>query len=223
MKHYNVAANIIVSILLLTTHTTICAQQKISINMRNFTCYDESLKQQYKAESVKAFAVASDLFSSQEFQDSLQKLSFPVKTLCKSCGPGRKSFQRGISGEQVLSILFNKKSDFLDLDMQKKSGALGATVPCQSLTTAYYQNIYNDMCHLPADIRLAVNLCHEYMHHIGFCHEQNPKDTTLRLMVKKDNCRIEYYDPISYKNDVAYRVGWIAYDILNRKYGNKSK
>jgi hypothetical protein len=194
------------------------AQRSITVTMHKFDCYDPNLKEHYKKDATEAYRIMSELLSSPEFRDSLSKLSFPTNTFCSGCGPDFPKGDKTVSGARILDILFARKTDFMNLYMDKHSGASGATVPCDSLTTAYYENLDDDMCHLPPAVRLAVNLCHEYFHHIGFCHTHNPKDKTLRKMVTGDDCRTEYYDPKFYKNDVAYRVGWIAYDILTKRY-----
>jgi hypothetical protein len=209
---------LLLCLLLVSSTFSLYAQRSITITMHSFDCYDKILKDQYEKDAVEAYIIMSELLSSKQFQDSLRKLNFPVSTFCIACGPGYPKDQIIVSGEIIMNILFAQKTDYLNLYMDKRSGANGKTVPCESSTTAYYDNLYNDMCHLSPAVRLAVNLCHEYFHHIGFCHNGNPKDKTLRKMISKDKCRTEYFDPNFYKNDVAYRVGWIAYDILTMRY-----
>ena len=95
---------------------------------------------------------------------------------------------------------------------------LGKTIPTNNYTTAFYNNIKDDMCNLPFAVGLAVNLCHEYMHHVCFCHPKNPRDRVWRKPASSIKCDDELYDPENYTTDVAYRIGWIGYDILLRWY-----
>ncbi|WP_428327921.1 hypothetical protein [Mucilaginibacter sp.] len=197
------------------------SQSKITIDMGKFKCYDKPNEALRKSETIEAFQLMSTIFSSKEFQDSLANLEFPMSTLCTDCGTGMGAGKTKITGKDIMAMLFRRNADILDLVLKEKSSALGETYMCSALTTAYYKNIEKDMCHLPAATRLAVNLCHEYMHRLGFCHHYELDETTLRLIVQGDSCRTEYFDPKAYNRDLAYRVGWIAYDIVKRPYAKK--
>jgi len=60
------------------------------------------------------------------------------------------------------------------------------------------------MPELPFSYGLAVNLCHEYMHEIGYCHIF-------------DGVQVDEFggkpDPDWFHKDLAYTIGWIAYYI----------
>ena len=183
--------------------------RSITITMGTLTCkFRDDLRPQAEA----AFKLMSKVYSCKEFKDSLRKLSFPGNA-CNACGSDSIK-----SGEAILNVLFSKQQETWDLIVKRKSGALGKTIPQRKYTTAFYENIEGDMCNLPFAIGLAVNLCHEYMHHICFCHPKNPDDSYWRKPSNGIKCDDEKYDPVNYTTDVAYRVGWIAYDILLRWY-----
>jgi hypothetical protein len=181
----------------------------IVVSLGKLTC---KFRNDLRPDAEAAFRLMSKVYSSQEFQDSLRRLNFPDNS-CTSCGGATIN-----SGDAILNMLFSKTGETWDLVIKKKSGALGKTTPGNNYTTAFYYNITGDMCNLPFAIGLAVNLCHEYMHHICFCHPKNPDDSYWRKPSNGIKCDDELYDPVSYNSDVAYRVGWIAYDILLRWY-----
>jgi hypothetical protein len=183
--------------------------RSITISLGELTC---KFRSDFRPDAEKAFELMSKLYSSEEFQDSLRRLTFPDNS-CNSCGSDKIN-----SGSAVLEQLFLKTNETLDLVIKKGGGALGKTSPQANYTTAFYKNIRSDMCKLPFFVGLAVNLSHEYMHHICFCHPKDPIDTSWRKPFNGNHCDDEKYDPINYRTDIAYRVGWIAYDILLRWY-----
>lgn len=187
----------------LTSQTT----PSFSIRMNDFKC---SFADSLKHPSEQAFELINKIFDSQEFKDSLSKLSFSSSNYCN----GFKNRLAVISGQSILNELQKHSADSLKLIMKWSNGALGETVPFKNYTTAYYSNIKTDMCNLPFFYALSVNLCHEYMHHIGYCHPRDPKDRVYRKPKNGNACEDELYDPISYSQDIAYRVGWIVYDML---------
>ncbi len=168
---------------------------------------------QFAESSDSAFKIMSFLLSSPEFRTAISALRFPHSSYCRGYG------NRGsIDGTDILTVLYRRQADSLKLVIEDSSDALGNTFAGSDSTTAFYKPIYNDMCHLPFSVALAVNLCHEYMHRLGYCHQHKPHEHTYRTPPTGDKCTDEKYDPDAYSRDVAYRVGWIAYDILNTLY-----
>lgn len=200
MKHIIIFACLAISIV------AQAQTRKIDIQLGEYKC---GFRDDLKDDAVRAFKIMSDVFSSQQFQDSLAKLTFKCSNACP-----KTQCADQFSGPSILNALFSKTSDSWNLKIKRSAGALGETVPYTDNTIAYQKNISKDMCNLPFDIALAVNLCHEYFHHIGYCHPRNPKDVELRKPKNGNECDDEYFDSVSYKEDIAYRVGWIAYDIL---------
>jgi hypothetical protein len=189
--------------------------RKIDIRLGNYRC---AWRDDLKPDAGNAFKLMSMVYSSKDFQDSLAKLTFPSNA-CNACG-----IASSLKGDAILDILFSKPTDTWGLILKKHSGAMGKTTPQESFTKAFYYNIAGDkgdMCNLPFAIGLAVNLCHEYMHHICFCHPKSPDDVFYRKPPNGNHCEDENFDPVNYETDVAYRVGWIAYDILLRWYNEK--
>ncbi len=100
----------------------------------------------------------------------------------------------------------------IDLEENEPKGALGSTCPWwvngKNLSKANYGAIEKDMPELPLKYRLAANLCHEYIHYVGFCHpddiDAQPDDDTPA--------------PIAYRDDVAYKAGWEAYYMAKKMY-----
>lgn len=159
-----------------------------------------------------AFKIASALLSSSEFQSIYIDLDFPYWNHCK---PGKckadkhHSGPERTTGKEVMDLLFKETNVVMTIDVEESSdSALGSTCPNDYSTTAYYKNILADMKLLPPAYAIAVNLCHEYMHHVGLCHYSNS-------FHEPDE---EHPDPDGFKNDVAYNVGWNAYYIATKWY-----
>jgi hypothetical protein len=174
---------------------------------------NSSVTGQYQPNAQKAFMIASAVFNSAEFQDSVKNLNFPYRNYCRNCKPIRIYLgSKTISGQTVLDSLFKRPAVTMSLELDSGTcdGSLGQTCPLgvnpKHLTTSYYNALACDMPELNFPYRLAVNLCHEYMHFVGFCH-LDPIDKAP----DKDHPA-----PIAYRRDIAYRVGWIAYYILIR-------
>ncbi|SIP91916.1 hypothetical protein [Chryseobacterium sp. RU33C] len=199
--------------------STCMFSQKIQIrldNDRSFsfdnTVFDKSI---YKKNLEEAFIIANAVFNSVEFQSLYTEKKFPGWNRCKpeKCKPSKKDSTK-IAGTAIYSRLYQKdKVDWIVYFKEKHNSALGSTCPDTGVTTAYYKNIIDDMPELPLSYAIAVNLCHEYMHQIGFCH----------LFNKFDEDDKETPDRKGYKNDISYRVGWDAYYILKEwlKMGKK--
>ena len=164
--------------------------RKISVSLSKYKC---RFRTDLKPNADSAFKIMTRVFNSDEFKSAIKLLNFPCYNYCKSC-----TTQTNISGYDVLNHIFNKKEDSLFLFIKKKGGALGRTKPFNVRTTAYYKNIMSDMCNLPFSAALAVNLCHEYMHHVGFCHLNNPKENEYRKPRNGNLCEDEKYSSSSY-------------------------
>ena len=146
--------------------------------------------------------IASNLFNSKEFQDSLTKRDFNYHNICSECDTNMESNRPRISGKRVLDSLFRKNEVSLLL-LLKKVGkppilghcfGLGKTCPNTDYITSFYKNINCNMSKdLPFDYAYAVHLCHEYTHNVGYCH-------TYQV------------------DDVAESVGWIAFYFINKWY-----
>ena len=202
-------------ILLLITANLYCQSNyhKITISLKDFNC---NFRDDLKNDALVSFDLMSAVFSSKQFQDSIAVLNMS-KFLCNNiCDDSKCNI--AIDNSDLLNKLFSNEHTTWSLIIKKKSGKLGSTIPFSDETTAYYKNINSDMCNLPFHIGLAVNLCHEYIHHIGYCHPKDPKDYEFRRPRNSNKCNDEKYDPKSYQDDIAYRIGWIAYDIVLEWY-----
>jgi len=154
----------------------------------------------------KALKIASLVFNSPEFQDSIIKLRFPYQNHCRNCAKGSRSPEK-ILGQVILDSLLRDQSPKLILNMlpygKKPRGnkcfGLGKTCPDTYEITSYHDNIDCLMGHeLPFACAYAIHLCHEYTHNVGYCHTTNDVET-----------------------DVAEAVGEIAYDLVKKWYNTK--
>jgi hypothetical protein len=170
--------------------------------------FDSSLK----TSADSAFYISNTIFNSEEFQDSIRNLSFRHSSYCKTCKKNVPDNGQRISGTTVLDSLFKEDSVVMTMNLQKSGSGLGSTCPGQYYTNAYYENIKENMKELPFAYALAVNLCHEYMHQVGFCHlygKLNEPNNTPDMRYIND--------------DVSYRVGWIAYYLVVNWVNEKKK
>ncbi|MES2678532.1 MAG: hypothetical protein V4635_01545 [Bacteroidota bacterium] len=187
----------------------------VAIRLSGFECSFSDTLEKYAA---PAFKIMNEIFNSDQFRDSIKKITFAATNKWKN--------KTAIPGTEVLAELDKHKNDEWKLIMKEKSGALGETVPGDDKTKAYLENILYDMCRaddpckFPFEYALAVNLCHEFMHHIGYVHHKNPKDTTP-IPSNPYNCKDVFYDPSVYPKDIAYRTGWIVYDIFVVRFATK--
>jgi hypothetical protein len=149
-----------------------------------------------------ALRIASYLFNSKEFQDSLSKRDFDYHNICVGCDANKEIDKPKVSGKDVLDKLFLKQEAKLSLILLKVGKppilgycfGLGYTCPNTDKITSYYKNINCDMSkELPFDYAYGVHLCHEYMHNIGYCHTGND-------------------------DDVAEATGLIAFHFMNKWY-----
>ena len=67
-----------------------------------------------------ALKVASYLFNSKEFRDTISKLIFPSSNICNGCGSSPDDPNKKVTGQEVLTKLFNRKSVKLKLTLDKK-------------------------------------------------------------------------------------------------------
>ncbi|MDR3007213.1 MAG: hypothetical protein LBV59_04720 [Sphingobacterium sp.] len=185
----------------------------INIKLKNLIC-------RYTADMgptvEKAFRIATAIFNSDEFQKEISNSNFKCDSYCQGCSLISLDNQGRISGEEVLRRLFAERDVAITLELKERGGALGETTPGSYYTKAWYKNILEDMPELADDFSygLAVNICHEYMHQVGFCHIYCtgwmwPKS---RRLVERDGKP----DPKFIDDDVTYKVGWVAYYILKK-------
>lgn len=182
-----------------------------------FTTFDPQIAPTLCIDS--ATAIANVLMNSDEFADSLRKLSFAIANDC-GCNPEVKkhSSESSIGGGGIYEVLLLICKPIINMAVKKSAGALGDTRPCTTNINCYYYPIMTDMGRqLPFSGGLAVNLCHEYMHSLGYCHTPGSMRERDR---RPDGERV---NAKHYNNDVAYRVGWIMYDILNRRRNKENK
>ena len=151
----------------------------------------------------KSLRIASFLFNSREFQDSILKLQFPGQNHCNGCDNDES--QTGvITGKFILDSLFRKPNQLLKLYLKKvgkipmfgKCWGLGNTCPNTDSITSFYRNINCLMGDdLPFVYSYAVHLCHEFSHNVGFCHTNNKVES-----------------------DIAEAIGEIAFFFINKWY-----
>jgi hypothetical protein len=181
---------------------------KITVENKNSTCFDSKdyNASKYKKSIDSAFVIMCAVFNTHEFQAALEKNNFPCENrCCISCNQNKSI----IIGKEILDSLYNELSVSMTINLESKCHKkLGFTNYKKYYTTACLKNIIDDMPKLPLSYAIAVNLCHEYMHHIGFYHSSFDLSDI-------DN---EHPNPDGYKNDIAYRVGWDAYYLLKKWY-----
>ena len=144
-----------------------------------------------------ALRIADTILNSTEFKSAVGKLDFRSDNTCNGCGSNNRKNDPRIAGQQVLQKLYGK-SFSLTLTLQqvgkkptkRNCKGLGKTCPFTDSITSYYDNIQCDMgADFPFEYGYAVHICHEMMHNIGYCHT-------------------------NHVDDVAEKIGWIAYGIL---------
>lgn len=171
---------------------------------KNTTYFDPK----YKPDVLKAFQLANFIFNSKAFQEEIRSVHLDYNSYCpQHRQPGRSG---QISGEEILKRLFKEKQVLIAMHLKKSGGALGETSDSSYHTTAWHDNIVADMPELPFAYGLAVNLCHEYMHQVGFCHLYCTAWICKGNRLKEPKGGKEP-DPVFFNKDVTYRVGWIAY------------
>lgn len=197
--------------------TTFSFGQAHHITIKCDTDNSTFFNERYRADAIRAFELVNEVFNSKEFQQEISNMDFSCESYCDGCSGN----VRRISGVEVLNKLFSKQEVSLKLILNKKGGALGETINNSTTTKAWYKNIVQNMPELPFAYALASNLCHEYMHTVGFCHIyctgwRCPSDKKLKEIGEKP-------DEKFIKEDVTYKVGWLAYYILYDKYKQTKK
>lgn len=172
--------------------------------------------EKYRDTARIAYKIVSAVFNSSEFQTQLKTLTFRCDSYAAGCGILQENGGR-IPGNVILQMLL-KSTDVTDtLHVIESGGALGDTNVGHNETNTYYKQILADMPELPFTYSLAVNICHEYMHSLGFHHLYCSGPNPFCRHLKERNGQP---DPYFYKEDVTYRIGWMAYEILKRKFDN---
>lgn len=160
----------------------------VTLQVGDFKTYNSTLLSKEIAD--KAMVLATQILNSKEFQDEVNSLDFAYKNHCTSCGGKRESRKERIAGKTVVDSLYRNAEVSLDLTIQagRCGGALGATCPNTKHISSNYKSIACDMRNLPIELAYAVHICHEFAHTVGYCHTDH-------------------------KDDVAEKIGWIAYYI----------
>ena len=208
----------IMFLILLMSSNGFSQKREISIKAnKGYSTYFN--KPKYEKVVDSAFIIANAVFNSVEFRALFDSVTFPYWNHCiiEYCAANRKyAGNETINGKTILDSLFAQSDVAMTIFFKKKSpSSLGATCPKTYETTAYCENIRADMPNLPLSYAIAANLCHEYMHQVGFCHLKNS-------FKQPDD---EHPDPEGFKTDIAYFVGWESYYILTKWYkeGRKIK
>lgn len=171
----------------------------------------------YRSQADSAMKIAKAVFNSDTFQNKILQLNFKHNSYCrqrKSCKRNERDNGSRISGQEVLNDLFKEQNVQLSLYVESNGDALGRTCPNEYAITMFYNNIMEDMKDdsIPPSYKLAVNLCHEYMHQVGYCHIYDG----LREKEGLPDSRYMY-------QDVTYTVGWEAYYTLRDWYSKGKK
>ncbi|MGE0636333.1 MAG: hypothetical protein AB7P01_07835 [Bacteroidia bacterium] len=114
--------------------------------------------------------------------------------MCENYGEACTS--KKIKGSVVLDSTYRVETFELDLIMKKCSHEYGHAEEDKHYIQSCYKKLRNDDDDLPFSYIYAYHICHEYMHIVGYYHTDH-------------------------KDDVAERVGWIAYHILDRWFKEK--
>lgn len=177
-------------------HKVMNTYRLLVIEKGKFDTYNSNMISDKQA--VKACAIASQIISSNDFQDELATLNFMSRNRCLSCSGGINPRPESIPGAEVLDSLFRSAKVTMNFVVSKGRcrGALGATCPNSTQIMSNYSAIACNMPDLPIEYAYAVHLCHEFSHTVGYCHTDH-------------------------KDDVAEKVGWIAYYIAVKMHQGK--
>lgn len=104
---------------------------------------------------------------------------------------GERCSGRRITGVEILDQINSSPIRNLDLLMKNCSREYGRAGKGKNYIQSCYKTLRKDDDILPFSYIYAYHICHEYMHIIGYYHTDH-------------------------KDDVAEKVGWIAYEILNK-------
>lgn len=192
----------------------------ISADLRRSACFRRPhtfSKVQFASVADSAFRIVSAVFNSQLFQKQVLDTDFKCDGYCSGCAVTPHTGGR-IPGTFVMERIFKDPRVSMVLDLDYRGGALGETLVNSDTTTAYYWDITNNMRGdgMSFAYQLAVNLCHEYMHRVGFCHlycAAGEKDCPPQDQLDEPDGG-ERPDPKFIHDDVTYAVGWIAFHIL---------
>jgi len=159
--------------------------------------------------------IANMIFNSKDFKDSLTTLTFKNPENNCSCNDQVILHDDVVEGADAYTLLFKEFNPKLNIKFARGSRwkGLGVTPICTKDITSFIKAIQGNMKDLhnlnPASV-IAVNLCHEYFHSLGYCH-------TYDKLIEND--KRPNGGPINwqyYRDDITYRIGWIVYDILHR-------
>lgn len=188
-----------------------CCQAPIRSIKITKSSQSRSFRKELDTTVDSALVLASSVFNAKEFQNRIYAMNFDSESRClgdTSCTSNEPPRSAVLPGIQVLDRLFSEPNVTLTCTLKRRSASsLGKTCPRQYSITAFYKNIMRDMSDDPMSpaYKIAVNICHEYMHQIGFCHTYSQISENGRTP-----------DSRYYKKDVSYTVGWEAYYILKR-------
>lgn len=204
-------------LLIASTAITYCQSPAYSIHIQLDTIHSRYFDRNKKSEVRMAFDLMNKVFNSEQFQKEIAATSLNKESYCAENGSGKKD---KIPGTEILETLFKEKNPTIKITLRRRGSAMGATSANSYNTKAWYKNIVDDMPELPFAYALAVNLCHEYMHQVGYCHlyctgKLCPED---KLLKEPGGGKP---DPGFYKEDVTYHIGWLAYYILRDWYLQK--
>ncbi|MBX0335321.1 hypothetical protein K3G39_18965 [Pontibacter sp. HSC-14F20] len=101
-----------------------------------------------------------------------------------------------IKGSVILDSIYRNSTFELDLLMKNCITEYGHSEEGKNYIQSCYKKLRKDDKKLPFSYIYAYHICHEYMHIVGYYHTDH-------------------------KDDVAEKVGWISYHILNRWYDEK--
>ncbi len=206
-----ITSAVVMLLLLVTAHS----QSAIALTKKSFTGYTGG-PAEIVADSI--LTIVNAVYNSKGFKDSLTALTF--KHRGNNCHCNNDIVMTGdiIKGSDVYAHLFKVLTPKIDIVIKKHSpSGLGITPICTNHITSFKNNVASDMPELPLSAALAVNVCHEYFHSLGYCHTY----TSLRERdTRPDGTHVNWE---IYNRDVTYRIGWIVYDILNRWINKEHK
>jgi hypothetical protein len=157
-----------------------------------------------------ALMIASYIYNSKEFQDSVSHLTFSYRNRCS--GAKKSPIKPDVNGNEIIDSLFKRTEIKYNLTLlnENKRG-LGYTCPESQHTFSRYGVILQNMVtgsdltensKLPFNYAYAVHICHEYSHDVGFCHWRNKPNV---------------------KDEVSEAIGEIAYCYALKFYHEHAK
>jgi hypothetical protein len=196
-------------ILLFIFYTLLAQAQQLQLSRSSFTTYRRG-PQTIVADSV--ITIANAVLNSRDFKDSLYNLIFNNASNDCKCNSKVIVVNGQVFGKDAYNELFKKLAPGIALILKKgrENGPLGSTPICTTQITSYVKAVTGNMPKISEANAIAVNVCHEYFHSLGYCH------TYEKL---SENDRRPDGDAINwevYNEDITYRIGWMVYDILDR-------